>query len=111
MLANYSWSQASNLDLSETELLQAFKKLYEETPKSQAIEKSRFLAFYIQGLIRQQQDDESSDSGGLPTEIRVALIPSVVDPTRECRIEKLQSCFHQLWCYVQNRSADSRGIV
>ncbi len=79
MLANYSWSQASNLDLSEKKLLQAFKKLYEETPESQAVNKSRFLAFYVQGLIREQLDDDSNNPSGLDSASRLALIPPVVD--------------------------------
>ena len=76
MLANYSWSQASNIDLSDEELQQAFKRLFEETPEHFSVARSRFLAFYIQSLLAGQADESDTPSTVDSNQYR-ALIPAI----------------------------------
>ena len=77
LLANYSWSQADDSTFSPSELTAAFRRLFEETPTTYAIQRSRFLASYVTSLVAKNQD-----AGGSPAKpIQQHL--SLVDPILE----------------------------
>ncbi len=92
ILANYSWSQASNIELSDEELKQAFKRLFEETPAQYSVARSRFLAFYIQSLLAEQPDDSEAPETVEPTQYSV-LVPAVQEMLADDQLRRSNVIF------------------
>jgi len=78
LLANYSWSQAGDLGISDAELQVALKTLSEETPESNSIERSRFLTAYVQSLL-QNLDPESDAALELDAKSKQELSARISD--------------------------------
>jgi len=55
LLAFYSWDQDSSVDLPTGEKLEAFARLYRETPSDLRVEQSRFLTLYLLALVEEEQ--------------------------------------------------------
>ncbi len=57
LLANYSWSQDTALELSDEDQLDTFRALYEGAPASMAVEKSKFLANFLDTAARSPEEE------------------------------------------------------
>ena len=58
LLAFYSWGQDSLVDLPLEEQVEAFGRLYRETPADRTIERSRFLGLYLMSVARKARQHE-----------------------------------------------------
>lgn len=61
ILAYYSWSQDSWVDLKAEEKMSVFRRLYEEAPEELAVERSRFLTHYLMAATEMQRQTEGSE--------------------------------------------------
>lgn len=69
ILAYYSWSQDSSVELTAEEKMSIFRRLYDETPDSLAVERSRFLTQYLMAATdMQRRSANAEDSPGLATQ-------------------------------------------
>jgi thioredoxin-related protein len=69
ILAYYSWSQDSSVELTAKEKMSTFRRLYDETPDAIAVERSRFLTHYlIAATDMQRQSANSEDAPGIAIE-------------------------------------------
>lgn len=76
LLANYSWGQDATLELSDEAKLETFRALYQGTPPSMAVLKSKFLANFLDvaGRSPEEERPEPPVSDGERTELRGALL-------------------------------------
>ena len=72
LLAFYSWGQDSQVDLSVEEQVDAFGRLYHETPDNAVVERSRFLGLFLVALARQARQSDSAESQLSAEEIAAA---------------------------------------
>ncbi len=72
LLAFYSWGQDSQVDLSADEEVEAFGRLYHETPADRQVERARFLGLYLVALAGQARASESAESALSPEETAAA---------------------------------------
>ncbi len=61
LLANYSWGQDTTVELSGEERLETFRALYQGTPSSSKLEKSKFLANYLNAAGRAAQESPTAE--------------------------------------------------
>lgn len=86
LLAFYSWGQDSKVDMSLEEQVDAFRRLYQETPETLDVERSRFLGLYLVSLARQAAGAEESSEPPLTTEevssLQAEVLEILADPSR-----------------------------
>lgn len=84
LLAFYSWGQDSLVDLGVDEQVEAFRRLYQETPNRFSLERSRFLGLYVVALARQASQDGEGEAPSLSEEdsasLRTAILEVLADP-------------------------------
>lgn len=79
-LAFYSWDQDSSLEISPEDRLEISRRLYRETPDTLALEKSRFLALYIDAAIGAERNAHATDERApLSAAERASLHQEVLD--------------------------------
>ena len=83
LLAFYAWNQDHELDLPAEERLDAFHRLYVETPATAVAEKARFMTLYVSAAAG-QRDADGNPAPALPDgehkEIRDAVLALLDDP-------------------------------
>ncbi len=65
LLAFYSWSQDSSMNLGAAERMSIFRRLYDESPVELEVERSRFLTHYLIAA-RETQREATRTEDGLP---------------------------------------------
>ncbi len=81
LLANYSWGQDTTVELSDEERLETFRALYRGTPSSYKLEKSKFLANYLDAAASAAQEDQAEPVllDGERAELGAALLELLKD--------------------------------
>ncbi|MEE8523357.1 MAG: thioredoxin family protein [Thermoanaerobaculia bacterium] len=82
LLANYSWGQDTVLELSDEEQLETFRELYQGTPPVMAVEKSKFLAYFLEAAGRAASDEERAEpvvAGDQRAALRAGLLELLGD--------------------------------
>lgn len=78
LLSYYAWDQDEQVGLSAEERFDTFRRLYEETPESLKIEKSRFLTQFLGEAIERSGDEEYAEEMIIDPADRVALRDAVL---------------------------------